>query len=442
MKKLKYPIVFILTIIILFFSLVITAKIPRKAIEENIKETTNYFYNKNYTSETKPIKKDKYFTYRHIYADAMLLNIIYFIDDVNPIASLMEAKYYSIDEGKSITYNFDEIIENDYEANVEYMRYWHGSMSIIRPLLVFFNINQIYIFNAIIFAISTLILLMMLLKEKAKDLFFIYLIGFIMCSVWVVPFCLEFFWTFFIMTIISIIAINMNKKNKNLNLLFMISGILTCYFDFLSTELITLFVPLIIILVLNYKSNKVDSFKNVLKFLVSAIFFWSIGYLGMWIAKWILASFILKVNALDYVIDDIKLRIDGTGSKARDLYFLNLVKNMELQAIMKNIKNIIPLDYIIGKDLVLILILIIFVLEIIFIRKKEVKKLWFSGILLLIATVPYIRYAILASHSFTHYFFTFRAQIISIMAILLAIIYSYDLEIVKKEIKIRKKDEN
>lgn len=442
MKKLKYPIVFILTIIILFFSLVITAKIPRKAIEENIKETTNYFYNKNYTSETKPIKKDKYFTYRHIYADAMLLNIIYFIDDVNPIASLMEAKYYSIDEGKSITYNFDEIIENDYEANVEYMRYWHGSMSIIRPLLVFFNINQIYIFNAIIFAISTLILLMMLLKEKAKDLFFIYLIGFIMCSVWVVPFCLEFFWTFFIMTIISIIAINMNKKNKNLNLLFMISGILTCYFDFLSTELITLFVPLIIILVLNYKSNKVDSFKNVLKFLVSAIFFWSIGYLGMWIAKWILASFILKVNALDYVIDDIKLRIDGTGSKAKDLYFLNLVKNMELQAIMKNIKNIIPLDYIIGKDLVLILILIIFVLEIIFIRKKEVKKLWFSGILLLIATVPYIRYAILASHSFTHYFFTFRAQIISIMAILLAIIYSYDLEIVKKEIKIRKKDEN
>lgn len=47
---------------------------------------------------------------------------------------MMEAKYY---EGE-ITPSLEGAVENQSNGNTEYIRYWHGSMAIIKPLLVFF----------------------------------------------------------------------------------------------------------------------------------------------------------------------------------------------------------------------------------------------------------------------------------------------------------------
>ena len=93
MKKLiKYIVIFFITLIILFGLLVITAKIPKEFISNNIKESTSEFHTSSEIDKV-VIKRD--YTYRHIYADAMLLNIIYCIDSSKPVQSVMEAKYYS-----------------------------------------------------------------------------------------------------------------------------------------------------------------------------------------------------------------------------------------------------------------------------------------------------------------------------------------------------------
>ena len=433
-KAIKYITIFIVTVFILFLLLVITALIPREKIENNIRESTEAFYNDKdrKTLEKTEVLGEKQYEYRHIYADAMLLNIIYNIDTNNPIESIMEAKYYSEYGGKQITYDFNKIIDEQHEANVQYIRYWHGSMSIIRPLLTFMNLNQIYILNAIILLIGTIILLSLFIKYKLKELIIAYILGLIMCTVLVVPFCLEYYWTFLIMTIVSILSIILYKKGKKLNTLFMITGIITCYFDFLSTEIITILVPVLIILTISYKENKINNFKSCSKFLVISILFWSIGYVGMWISKWLLASIILKINALGYVINDMLYRINGTGNP--EITILSRATNLPLRAIDKNIRTIFPIQFLINQKVLSIIICCIVITEIIFIRKKEIKKLWFSGLLLLIAIMPYIRYLVLSSHSFTHYFFTFRAQIVTIMAIVLAIRYSIDENIAKIEI--------
>ena len=367
----------------------------------------------------------------------MLLNIIYYIDTSNPIESIMEAKYYSEDGEKQITYDFNKMIDEQHEANVQYIRYWHGSMSVIRPLLTFLNLNQIYVLNAIILLIGTIILIIIFIKYNLKELAIAYILGLIMCTAIVVPFCLEYYWTFLIMTIVSILSIILYKKGKNLNTLFMITGIITCYFDFLSTELITILVPVLIILTISYKENKISNFKKGFKFLIISIIFWSIGYIGMWISKWILASIILKINALDYVINDMLFRINGTGNPERTI--LARATNLPLRAVDKNIRTIFPIQFLINQKVLTIVILCIIITEIIFIRKKDIKKLWFSGLLLIISIIPYIRYLILASHSFSHYFFTFRAQIVTIIGIVLAIIYSIDEDIAKIEINRKKK---
>ena len=38
---------------------------------------------------------------------------------------------------------------------------------------------------------------------------------------------------------------------------------------------------------------------------------WGLAYVGMWFAKWIIASIVLKINAFDYVINEAIERICG-----------------------------------------------------------------------------------------------------------------------------------
>lgn len=424
-KVIKYIGVFLITVSILFIALVGTAKIPREYIKENIKKSADEL--KIEKGEIDEIIKGKDYTYRHVYADAMILNIIWCIDTNNTIESAMEAKYYSKYENKLIPYDLQEVIEKGYEGNVQYLRYWHGSISILRPLLVFFDLGQIYIINAIILIILMTIFILLIWKTKIKELILSFSIAGIMCMIIIVPFCLEYTWTFMIMLITSILAIVLERKQKDLKLLFFITGIITCYFDFLSTEIITLFVPIITILTIRYKEKRIQNFGQGIKFVASSTILWGMAYIGMWIAKWVLASVILKINAWFYVKEDMLYRING---------YSEIIENLRLKAISKNVLTLYPLE---GKKIdekFIIIPIIILIFEMIFIRKKEIKKLWISGLLLIIASIPYIRYWILAEHSYAHYFFTFRSQIITIMAIILAMIYSWDIKFIKK----RKKD--
>lgn len=437
-KILFYLLVFVITLLILLTLLVITAKIPREMITENLRKTTETLKINNNHVEVKEVIKNERYIVTHVYADIMLLNIIYSIDTNNPLPSVMEANYYSKGNSKEILYDFNEIIDENYQANTQYMRYWHGSMSIIRPLLVFFDISQIYIVNAVMLAISSIVLLILLIKTKIKELVIAYIMALVMCSVGIVPFCLEYYWTFLIMTIISIIAIRWDKEGKKLNALFLITGMLTCYLDFLSTEIITGLIPVLFLLVIRYKQDRLCNMKEGLQFLVVSMLFWTIGYIGMWLAKWILASIILQVNAWEYVKTDMQFRINGRGYEQIAKRIAD-TPNLSKEAIMMNVKLIFPYRILKRLELVKATIICTIVMELMLIRKKEMKKLWFSGLLLMIAIIPYIRYAVLASHSYTHFFFTFRSQIITIMAVFLAIIYSIDKNEIKKEVKIRRK---
>lgn len=436
-KVIKYSSIFLTTLIILLFLLVTTAKIPRGKIEEQLTETMQSLGIKNDSREIKQIIKDRRYGATHIYADIMLLNIIYYIDSDNPLASIMEAKYYAVDGNKQITYDFNEIIEGNVQANRQYMRYWHGSMSIIRPLLVFFNLDQIYKINAIVLTISAVVLLILLIKTEIKELVIAYIVGLISCAVIIVPFCLEYYWTFLLMFIVSIIAIILDKKQKKLNTLFLITGMITCYLDFLSTEVITVLIPILLLVTIRYNQNRLTNMKEGVKFLMISMLFWAIGYIGMWIAKWILASMILQVNAWDYVKHEIQYRINASGYEQINSIF-GETKNLPIKAVIENIKCIFPVDLLKKLGLSKVVPICVLIMEVILIRKKELEKLWFSGLLLMIAMIPYIRYMVIANHSYTHCCFTFRSQIISIMAIILAIIYSIDKENMKKEIKIRK----
>ena len=252
-----------------------------------------------------------------------------------------------------------------------------------------------------------------------------------MCAAPIIPLCLEYSSMFHIMLIVSIIIVLIENKTKNLGLIFFITGMITNYFDFLTTEIITAFVPIIFLLGIRYKEKRLNSLREAILLSLKLSILWLTGYSLMWVSKWILASIVLNINAMNLVKDHIFERLNGE---------LTYISKYELpfKAMVRNLFTLYPLNIQKNVKKLIIIPIAILVFELIFIKKKNIKKeLWFSFILVLIALVPYLRYGILANHSYRHYFFTFRSQIITIMCLTIAIIYSIDKEILKKEIKIK-----
>lgn len=405
MKKiLEYLLVFIMTLIILFFGLALTAKIPKTKIEENLKKSASYL-EKN--SGFKRVQPGREYTYLHLYADSVILNIINCIDTNKPIESIMWANYYETIK-MDINNDFIEVVQENKEPNQQYIRYWHGSMLILRPLLVFLSLEQIYKVNYISITVLALILLIIIWK-RSKKLAIAYLLSMIMIAFPIVGMCLEYVWTFYIMLISSIIAINI-KKEKNLYKLFLVTGMITCFLDFLTTEIITLFVPLILILGIKKEKNEIINFKDAVKVFFKSCVLWFIGYAGMWISKWILASLILNINAIDYVKDQALLRMNG-------LQGLNSAKEMYIGAITNNWHTLYPINIVKKTSELWWMLGGLVTFFILIIDWKKIKNNKESLIMLIIAVMPYLRYLILANHSYRHSFFTFRSQMISIMAL-------------------------
>lgn len=403
----KYVIVFIGVLIVLFLLLVVTSMIPREAIQDNLEESAKFYERKGWIYELQPRRS---YTYLHYYLDSTELNIIYCMDTSKPIESAMWARFYEKDyvDGNNA---FIEVVNGEQEANQQYLRYWHGCMVILRPLLTIFNVEQIYILNGIILAVLAIILFVVLWK-RSRSLALVYLLSMILIAFPIVSMCLAYVWSFYIMLIASIVAILIERKgNQKLNYLFLITGMLTCFFDLLTTEITTLFVPLLFVLIIRKKENRIKDFKEAIIFIIKAGVLWSIGYFGMWFAKWILASIILNINAIDYVKEQALLRING-------LQGLESKKELYLVAITRNWHSLYPLNAVKRVSHLWVIFIVGALATLVSIDWKNIRKKWFTWILLLISIIPYLRYLVLANHSYSHYFFTFRTQIITLIAIL------------------------
>lgn len=413
----KYFIIFVCFVLILFIGFVLVTSIPKKYIEVNMRQSAEFYKKKNGMHY---LIQDREYSRAHYYADSMILNIIYNLDETKPIESVLMGRYYEF-QRFDINDDFISTVFSQKEANQEYLRYWHGSILILKPLLVFFDIEFIYELNKWILYILMGILFLNLYKKDEK-VAFTYLIGMIMTAFYIVPYCFEYSWTYYIMLISSILVIkNINKEYDYFYRMFFINGILTCFFDFLSTEIVTLFVPLIFMLYFKYKNGSIKGFKDCIIIVFKSCLLWSISYVFMWLSKWILTSLILDINAFAYVKNNFMLRINGLQglSNGKELYYTSF---------SRNINNVFPFCFFENK----IIIGLVFCLVLLFIDWKNIKKKWFSLILLLLSMTPYIRYLILANHSYRHAFFTFRIQIIFIICIGLIISECFNYKLLKK----------
>jgi len=299
-----------------------------------------------------------------------------------------------------------------------YARYWHGYSIYMRPLLVFFSLYDIrYLFMVVYFLLFGL---SAILIAKKIDLFsaFAFVLAIAMSYMVVVATSLQFVPMFLISFIAIILLLSVPAfSEQKVVAFFLVIGMVTNYFDFLTVPIISLGLPLIVLALMK---DRTSSFQEAVALVLPQTFSWFAGYGMTWASKWLLGSIVLKKNIFQQAATAIVFRTMGSN----DMPASHLIAR--LGAIKRNIGTMLRLDeasvftaefYQNHLFLICGIAFIIFIILVAF-QKNTKQNRWGIICLVCIACYPFVWYFVLSNHSLIHHFFTFRAQVVSIFAII------------------------
>lgn len=411
--------IFVVSLAIQILLLFSSASISNSTIVNNYKESADFlcerqvFFELNEGINASKIDR---------YADSILLNIAWNIDK-NIESILMDSYYYTDSQNEND--NLHDSVYDGKTANQQYMRYWHGSAAIIRALHVVCNIKQIYIINAIVMGILIILTMINFLKKRMVCELISTIIGLITAGIWYVPMSLEYTWTFIIMMIVVLVAIHFAEDDFYLILVMFISGIVTNYLDFLTTETLTMLIPLIIVCRIRFKyydrlyindtvgKSGVKSGNTNTKFdylwITKMCMIWVIGYATTWIMKWVITAVVTGQDVLPLISGHIEERLNGDVG---NIGILNYIAH----ALGRNVSCLFPVGFgALGVAFTVILIMgFTYVCYVYHGKDINRHRIIIYG---LIGIVPFIRYMVLHNHAYLHYFFTYRALMVSTMTL-------------------------
>lgn len=297
----KYILTFFIVIIIFVGALTLSSTFPQDWIQKNMERSVEELYKESIPSIILGIWFDSA-------SDTTMLNAAYSIDSRNPLESAMLAridyvpekqqKYYEdtttfdnvrLNEGYNVKEQLKKTVDGNIEETYEYARYWHGYISIIRPLLIFFSFDEIRKILVSVFAFLAMILMMVLYKKVSFKYCLVILLALLTSEYFFMGFNLQGTFTFIIAMIASIVICIRFEKIKNIGLYFMVIGMVTCYFDLLTHPIITLGIPMLIYLLLKQEKENL-SLKESIKFIISNTILWGIGWITANLAKWIIVD--------------------------------------------------------------------------------------------------------------------------------------------------------
>lgn len=417
-KIASYVILFLIIIVIFCMAMIISYALPNERIQFHIRESKDVLAkageNPFFGETIKGAQLDGY-------TDLLIMNTAMNkgkSEDESILIRAFENSRYSEDNVSQYDSLVKTIDNKDVYNNLEYSRYWHGIQTIVRPLLLFFNYEEIrYIFMLVMF-----ILLMIATILICRNLSILHALSFMFSMLavnfFIIPMSMQYIGVFAVM-LIAVILVNILfklKKEKFLPYLFFIIGGCTTFFDLLTAPLITLGIPLLVVVLLrNQEKNNV---REVIIELIKLSILWGISYVVVFATKWVIASIVLQQDMITLAINQVIYRTNGASNAPAS----------KLGAIWENIKYLYNMVLL----LIEVLIGIIWIVTLVKRKKKKIKGLKKVIPLLFIALYPYIWYVIVAGHSTIHAFYTYRIQAITIFAVLCAMIECVDSQKVKK----------
>ena len=399
---------YIITTLILLSSLVLlllsTFMLNDYKIKENINKSLinyNFLDNKKYNLDIDN------------YTDMIILNVITYNDNKSFIKRAFNAEYgflYVDKYGDKEMYwnqyeNLKASLNSENDDSIMYGRYWHGSQIIIKPLLRFFTYQQSLVFLTIIGLLLIIYSCILILKKLNWQNLIFYILSLLSLNIYIFNTCYQYFFSMIPMIIFVIIVLLKYKQhNFDYDLYFYIFGALTSYFLYISFPLITLCYPLLILLALEFKNNKLLKYKDNIKTVLKCSISWFIGYVLFYLFKWLISSILGDANFIEDAMLSIGQRLGTTFS-----FSYSDVLKLNITYFFKNKFNIV-------------LLIAIFILLVILLRKNFLNKLKTISPLILIAIMPFVWMFICNNHSAVHYWMISRLFSITIFALLISIV--------------------
>ena len=359
------------------------------------------------------------------FTDAWMLNLSLSADNKSPIKSSLENPHTIVGQPgeNSKIENLAKSIETPQKTIKEsYSRYWHGYLTILRPLLLVFSYTEIRFINTCALFLLFMVVSYLLKKKLGTGVVLGFLLTMMLVMFSIVPLSIQFsnmFYVMFIAMIAVLLLYEKIDKNKWSTYLFFIIGSVASFLDLLTVPLITLGIPLAtyILLISKSKNNKFKSgLSNLLEIIKSSII-WALGYGITWASKWVIASLVLNKNVIRDAMNQILVRTSSTGSKEVLTTFDVIKFNSEL----------IINDFTVK---ILIVVLIAWIIVMMFSR-KNISEIIKVLPIVLIGFIPLIWYAVLKNHSQLHCWFTYRSLAVTIFSIVGFMGYCIDGEKIK-----------
>ena len=323
------------------------------------------------------------------------------------------------------------IVTEGLEPNTQYLRYWHGSALFVRIAHIFTNIRGMYIINTVAAIALYGILAFILIKHKFYGGAIALGVSLITVAIWFVPLSLEYTWVFLVAPAAAIAAVKLVLAGKwnAVGAVFLISGMVTNFLDFLTAETVTLLFPLLLTI---YTAEKIKPAPTRPKTLgtIKLCVLWGVGYVGMWVLKWLIAGVVLGEDVMPYIGEHITERMVGTGYGAEDANIF--------AAIWRNLSCLFPFGF--GEvGIIASIVLLLAAAYLCFVYRRKGSSKANIIIYAVVGAIPILRFAVLMNHAYIHYFFSYRALAGTILAIILIIFEMIGLGRAKHEARKRKK---
>lgn len=396
-------------IMIATFLMTLSYLIPTKSIDKNVQRSASIFKREG----TYPVLINSIMSQYDNYTDSLILLEASSENGKNPVIDAMNVKSGSIGKLNPTKTLVKHYIESKpFDDYYSYARYWHGHLIIIKPLLYFFDYFGFRIINSFFVLVILLFNIWLLFRKKEKGFIVPYILSMLFLMPLTIAMSIQFSNCYYIMNIgiMTLLLLKDKRPNKSI-FIFLYLGIATAFFDFLTYPVATFGVPCALYFFM--RENK--RIRDVIKEFAKVGVLWCVGYVSMWISKWIIATAITGQNVFEDGLEQTSNRTSG-GMAIMDR--LVTIARTELQNVYCFIKTPVTLI-----ALVYLVVMIILVVR----QHKNIMNNIASIVpFILLLIVPICWYAVATEHSQVHCWFTYKAVIVSALSLLCIPSYLYN----------------
>ncbi len=313
------------------------------------------------------------------------------------------------------------------QAPVRYAYYWHGYQVALRPALMILDYTQLRYLNVLALTALGWIVALGLQRDAGGIAATAFVFALAVCGYAVVPMALQYANMTYLMLAATLVLIAMLRAGtfQHMNLeFFLVVGMLTSFFDLLTTPLLTLCIPLAVLLIITSKSVK-HPLRAHLAEIVKLAAMWCVGYAGAWVSKWVLASAVLH---RDYVAIAVKQVLFRTGMDGRSVG--------PVEALVRNVARLTPPGQgawpSLGAAESVGLALGILAVALLVRYRRPRTEIARAFVPMLLVPAPYVWFVVASNHSAIHSWFTYRIQLVSVFVVIYLLLSIPDMDRVRR----------